>query len=309
MIRIARYRLDFTVETPLSLPAFAGSTLRGALGHALRAGACVTGAPQCDDCPLLASCAYAQIFEPRPPTPAHPLQDFNQIPRPYVLEPPEWGERRYAPGDRLSFHLVLAGHALDRLALILWALDGAFRRGVGHGNGTARLSALWLVSPQGARQLADRAAGPIAAHAVDAPAVPDSTGQRVTLDFHAPLRLQTNGRRASADELTPRKLLMSLIRRTALMCEFHGDGPLPIDFSALAARADTLGSHKSLRWRDWSRYSSRQQKRMDLGGVMGRWTLEGELEPFLPFLHLGQWLHLGKETVFGLGAYTLETHP
>jgi hypothetical protein len=35
---LARYRLDFTVDTPLTLPTFAGSTLRDASGTAFRAG-------------------------------------------------------------------------------------------------------------------------------------------------------------------------------------------------------------------------------------------------------------------------------
>ena len=41
----------------------------------------------------------------------------------------------------------------------------------------------------------------------------------------------------------------------------------------------------------------------------GRWTLRGNLAPFLPALHLGQWLHIGKETVFGLGRYALTHNP
>lgn len=39
---LARYRLEFFVDTPLYLPAYAGSTLRGAFGGALRAAACMT---------------------------------------------------------------------------------------------------------------------------------------------------------------------------------------------------------------------------------------------------------------------------
>jgi hypothetical protein len=45
---------------------------------------------------------------------------------------------------------------------------------------------------------------------------------------------------------------------------------------------------------------------MALGGVVGNWTLTGELAPFLPYLHLGQWLHVGKEATFGLGGYRLQ---
>lgn len=303
---LARYRLDFTVDTPLALPAFAGSTLRGAFGTAFRAGACMTGAKQCNGCPLLATCPYAVVFEPRPPAAGHPLQDFSQIPRPYVVEPPAWGERSYAPGETLSFHIVLAGRALTHLPLILWAFHKSLRRGVGKGDGTASLAQAWHAVGSDDTLILDSPGGNIVEHEASIPSTPTSPGEAVTLHFDAPLRLQVNGRRAMADEFTPRRLLTTLIRRIALIHEFHGSGPLPLDFSALAAQADVLGSEKQLMWRDWARHSSRQQRTMDLGGVVGRWTLTGDLAPFLPFLHLGQWLHVGKEAAFGLGGYRLE---
>lgn len=222
-----------------------------------------------------------------------------------MVEPPEWGEKSYAPGDILSFHLVLAGRAIGQLPLILWAFHKAFQRGVGKGDGTASLAQVWHVSGNTATRIANGPGGGIAEHSANVPPAPSSTATRISLLFDSPLRLQSNGRRATADELTPRKLLSGLIRRIALMHQFHGPGPLALDFKTLAAQAETLVSEKQLRWRDWSRYSSRQQQKMELGGVIGTWTLQGDLTPFLPFLHLGQWLHVGKETAFGLGAYTL----
>lgn len=305
---LARYRLDFAVETPLTLPAFAGSTLRGALGGVLRATACMTKAKTCDACPLLTSCPYAVVFEPRPPATGHPLQDFNQIPRAYVIEPPQWGEKTYEPGETLSFHLVLAGRVVEQLPLILWAFHNGFQRGVGKGDGTGSLARVWHVAGDEAILILDGPSGHIAPHEAIVPPTPAFTGNAVTLHFDAPLRLQTNGRRATAEEFTPRKLLTTLIRRVALIHEFHGPGSLPLDFKELAALADGQASDKQLRWRDWTRYSSRQQQKMELGGVIGSWKLTGDLVPFLPFLHLGQWLHVGKEAAFGLGGYRLELH-
>ena len=49
------------------------------------------------------------------------------------------------------------------------------------------------------------------------------------------------------------------------------------------------------------------QQRMVLGGALGRWTLQGDLAPFWPLLHLGQWLHVGKNATFGLGRYRMES--
>lgn len=305
VLPLARYRLDFTVDTPLHLPAYAGSTLRGAFGGALRASACMTRQKSCDGCPLLSTCPYALVFETRPPAGGHALQKFSQVPHPYVIEPPQWGERDYAPGEMLSFHLVLAGRALDQLALIVWAFVRAFQRGVGRGDGTAQLMRIVHLGDT-ETPLLEGPAGSLAEHATAVPPAP-TFAESATLCIDTPLRLQKNGHPIDAAALTARELLMALVRRTALICEFHGTGPLSLDFSGLAQQAATIVSEKNLHWRDWTRYSSRQQQKMALGGVVGNWKLSGDLTLFMPFLHLGQWLHVGKEATFGLGRYRLTT--
>lgn len=301
---LARYRLEFEVKTPLHLPAYAGSTLRGAWGGALRAASCMTRQPVCDGCPLIATCPYAAIFETRPPRDGTPsLQDFSQVPKPYVIEPPAMGARDYAPGEPLTFHIVLTGRALEQLPLILWAHVKAFRRGVGRGDGTAELVRV-VHEGQAETVILEGPDGAILEHETAVPP-PLTLRDTVTLRIHTPLRLQANGRRATAEEYSARRLLMALVRRVALLCEFHGPGRLDLDFSGLARHAESIESHKRLTWQDWTRYSNRQKQKMDLGGVVGEWTLAGDLAPFAPFLHLGQWLHVGKETAFGLGRYTL----
>ena len=189
------------------------------------------------------------------------MQDFNQIPRAYVVEPPQWGEKTYAPGEILSFHLVLAGRVLKQLPLILRAFHNAFQRGIGKGDGTASMVHIWHMEGVAAVPILESPCGHVATHKAAVPPAPTHAVSAVTLHFNA-----------------------------------------------LALVADGLASDKQLQWRDWTRYSSRQQQQMDLGGVIGRWKLTGDLAPFLHFLHLGQWLHVGKEAAFGLGGYRLEWH-
>ena len=53
--------------------------------------------------------------------------------------------------------------------------------------------------------------------------------------------------------------------------------------------------------------SSRQNTLMELGGLLGTFELSGsELATLWPALWWGQWVHTGKGTTFGLGAYRLE---
>ena len=73
--------------------------------------------------------------------------------------------------------------------------------------------------------------------------------------------------------------------------------------------SQSLTDTQDLHWFDWTRYSSRQQQEMTLGGVLGTWTLHGSTETLAalwPWLWLGQWLHVGKNASMGMGGYTLQ---
>jgi hypothetical protein len=303
---LARYRFEWRAATPVRLPDFAGSMLRGAFGQALRQLACMTRRKECPGCPLLASCPYPAVFAPQPPA-DHALQKFSAIPVPYVIEPPEDGARLVVPGETFSFSLVLIGRALAELPLIVLAWRQALARGIGPGDGTADLVRVLCCDTQGETEIHRPETDTIAAHPrrVEVPARESPEPNRLTLHFSTPLRLQHNGRPLGPDALSPRPLLMALVRRASLLAEFHAGGPLLQEFALLHQACAAIREEKNLRWRDWTRYSSRQEKKMALGGVVGSWTLAGPLVEFAPYLALGQWLHVGKEAVFGLGRYRL----
>ena len=307
---VARYRFEFQVRQPIRLPGYSGSMLRGAFGHALRQLACMTRQKECAGCPLIGSCPYPAIFAPPPPA-THSLQKFSQIPPPYVIEPPAWGSRVIAAGETLVFHQVLIGRALQELPLIVLAWRRAMARGVGAGDGTADLIRVVHCGEAGDQEIHRPEVGTIAAHAqtLDLHCSDNAaTTSAATLRFATPLRLQQNGRALPPDKLHARTLLMALARRANLLAEFHADGPLVADFAALGEAAAHIREEKHLTWLDWTRFSSRQQQKMSLGGVVGSWRLEGDLVPFTPLLQLGEWLHVGKEAAFGLGRYRLDVH-
>jgi CRISPR/Cas system endoribonuclease Cas6 (RAMP superfamily) len=81
---------------------------------------------------------------------------------------------------------------------------------------------------------------------------------------------------------------------------------LTLDFKSLIEKSQSIRVKKeNLSWFDWERYSARQDTRMKMGGFVGSITFEGDFEPFLPFLLLGEQIHVGKGTSFGLGKYEI----
>lgn len=301
---VVRYRLEFTADAPIHLPEYAGSALRGAFGHALRRAACVTREPDCSACGLYRSCAYPAIFEPPPPL-DYARRVMANVPPPFVVEPPPWGERAHRSGSALAFGIVLIGPALAQLPLVLMAWRNALRLGLGPQRGTARLDRVFVEGD--AEPVLAEAAGRVRPHEQSLPLPPpEASPHQVTLALETPLRLQREGHLLGVGELRARDLLMALLRRVAHLVELQIGGTLDVDFAALHAHAGCIDGDGQLAWRDWTRQSSRQQQRMVLGGLVGRWTLRGDLAPFWPLLYLGQWLHVGKNASFGLGRYRLE---
>ncbi|MGB5685089.1 MAG: CRISPR system precrRNA processing endoribonuclease RAMP protein Cas6, partial [Candidatus Electrothrix sp.] len=59
-------------------------------------------------------------------------------------------------------------------------------------------------------------------------------------------------------------------------------------------------------WRELPRFSGRQQQWMKFGGLLGSVSWQGRPEdfwPFLPYLAIGEWIHVGGKSSFGLGKY------
>ena len=311
---ITRYRFTAIVQQPLQLPDYAGSLLRGQFGAALRNVACMTRQSTCGGCPLLQTCPYTRVFEAvAPPKGSHALQDFSNIPQPYVIEPPTPGARVLATGDALVFNLVLVGDALAQLALIVFAMQRMLAHGLTRDRVPAELLRVEQVDANGAAHTVWASEKPtLADHAatLQVPAIPSGLSA-ITLHIHTPMRLQRQGQPLGVGQLTPRALVAAVGRRAALLLEFHaGLQGLGQAVQQAALASEALADDRDLHWHDWTRYSSRQQQAMTLGGVQGSWTLRGSADTLAqvwPWLWLGQWLHVGKETMMGMGGYTIES--
>lgn len=85
---ISRYELRLRAEEACSLPAFLGSTLRGAFGHALKSAVCVMEHRNCEQCMVADRCIYPYLFETPPPPDLALLRGQQRAPHPFILSPP-----------------------------------------------------------------------------------------------------------------------------------------------------------------------------------------------------------------------------
>lgn len=303
---IARYRFTFCVTEPIHTQLYAGSVLRGVFGHALRQLSCVTKAEVCTGCPLIAQCPYTAVFSPHEiDREWDEFKKVRQIPVPYLIEPPALGTKIYQKDDEFTFNMVLMGKSLEHLALIILAWRRALLRGIGKLEGKAELQNVEHINIESSRSIysAEFPKLTSAVHPLNIPQYKQS--KDVHLIFKTPLRIQKDKIILGAREMTAAIFLRNLIRRVSLVAQFQLGKPLYFDVHLYNSLADQVADERRLRWLDWSRYSSRQKQRMELGGLLGHWLLLDVPPEILAFLYLGQWLHVGKETSFGMGHYEI----
>lgn len=124
------------------------------------------------------------------------------------------------------------------------------------------------------------------------------------LSFLTPTRLKFDGNLSSTLEF--HILIRNLLRRISLLSYFHCGEELVLDFKGLIEEAKNVTIQKgNLHWQDWERYSNRQETKMKMGGFIGSVIFKGDFEKFMPFLLLGEYIHVGKGTSFGLGKYEI----
>ena len=145
---------------------------------------------------------------------------------------------------------------------------------------------------------------PVAAEHRAPPAPPPA----VRIRLLTPLRVKRRGHFVGVSDFDFRAFAGGLLRRISLLTYFFGETPLETDFAALLRQAESVPVVEcDLHWREWTRRSSRQQTKLQMGGLVGRFELAGPgLLPFWPILWLGQWTHAGKGCSMGLGRYVLE---
>ncbi|MBI4859007.1 MAG: CRISPR system precrRNA processing endoribonuclease RAMP protein Cas6 [Candidatus Riflebacteria bacterium] len=299
-----RVRCWLRAEEPLALPGFPGSLIRGALGKALREISCSTGGSTCVGCAESGVCAYGHAFE-TPVSLAGSPGPF--APHPFVLGLDLPASGRLSGHQSFPMDLTLIGRGKDHLASFVEAVRLMGHRGLSTDRRRVVLERVEDVAPGAVRTILGHGDGSFTASPTDwtvSDLAPRST-TRLTLATVSPVRLLA--RRDRVTDLDLPLLLRALFRRIGALARFHCGFEPEVDYGTLLALAASVRIVEAkLEWTDLRRYSGRQKRRMALGGLTGSLVFEGDLERFLPFLELGEIVHVGKGTAFGLGRYRLE---
>ena len=307
-LAVSRFTFGCTPEADLAFTSpFVGNTLRGALGMALRRMNCVMPHDTpCTACTLCATCAYAVLFEPRLGL-RSPLTDTaavhgHDVPRPFVIQPPDHTVGRYPAGATFTFCLTIFGERASYLPYFIAAFRRLGKIGLGPDRITYRLQSVtdhtggtvYSGDHTTVRQPAPPVVHPVSLNGAHPHAI--------TVRFVTPTRITVGGHYQDTPQFS--YIVLAAERRIRALQQFYdprhfNNQPL----TELHRLADAVRlTHARTRWVDLERVSRRQHTAMKLGGIVGEATYEGEqLHRFLPLLRLAEVTHLGKNCAFGLG--------
>lgn len=259
-----------------NLPAYLGSTLHGILGWAL--------STQKD--------VYRYIYENRR------LGGANQdIVNPYIIETPR-PRPVYQPGDLLSFRLILLGDAIDYADKVIQSLVQVQQFGLGVGRRKFHL--LDIMQGESLRPIWHSGQLDLSAARSESIEPQILKAEWCSIHLLTPMRIRRGG--TLVLKLDFPTLIRNIAGRVARLTERYGGYADP----EMAAQVCSLAEHvrmtsSGLYVHALNRYSTRRQESMDLSGLLGTMTFEGDLSPFTPWLYAARILHIGRNITFGCG--------
>ena len=302
-------KLKFIIDFPNGavLPEHKVSALRGTMGEALLGQFCVHNR-NCAVCPFEKSCIVRMTMYTQTEKKPAFMQGNNDSVG-YLLE---YEDRRtqFTPEDESFFFLTLFGRSIEYFSLYLNALYQTGRTGIGKGNQQFRI--LRIETQEHAmlldgnnvdmrnfriRMLSDYVQKRYYQLQKTHQNLETPDVYRVT--FHTPLCVKYEGkyiRQFSAEAIVPAvfRRIMMLDYFTEQYIEMPQPERLPVSSAQRSFPAEV------------TRYSSTQDRKITLRGITGFISLKDVLEEMLKYLLAGELLHIGKNTSFGFGRYTVE---
>jgi hypothetical protein len=312
-MRYGKYVFSCRLKSDAILPAYKGSTFRGVFGIALKRVVCALKLQECKDCLLRHKCVYFLAFETH--RDEYDGQESKRIaspPHPYVIEPSLETKTRYSSGEPFEFALILFGQINDYLPYFIYAIEQMGMIGIGK-KVDGRRAGFVLES------IATEKKEVIYSHddkkirngnfchslsLIDAAHGEDDDARYLEITIETPLRLKFKNKLEAT--LPFHVLTRAALRRISSLYEHYGNGEPSLNYRDLVRRAEEVEIVRSdLKWIDWKRYSNKQEQSMLMGGITGAVTYTGNLGAYLPLLRLCEKFHLGKQTTFGLGRFTI----
>ncbi len=313
MLQIYKYIIKIQLMRNAQLPEYKGSMFRGAFGWAFRNAVCITKQKTCDNCILKNQCSYFGIFETElPANKLSILRGIKKLPHPMIIHPPLTWNRTFETGAELEIGITLFGEYSEYFPFVLYAFQQMGKSGIGASRVPFEVLSVYNIdgSNESAKIFDSKdniLKGQYAPIEINSDIENYSNTKTIKISFKTPARIQADSVILSNKAKVNYELLLrSAFRRYKILETLFGlpnkddNYDEPKDFETVKTVENMLDFH------DWERYSNRQERKIEMGGFLGNIIFTGEFNNYLGYLIACEHLHIGKNTVFGLGKYKME---
>ncbi len=249
---------------------FIGSMLRGALGYSLKKVTCINPSFTCKGCFATTNCLYYDFFETK--------NRYHNYRFDFALH-----------SELFEFSLYLYGDAKEKLPYLLSALHKSLSE---NGLGKDRIKPKEFFFYINGRTAYDGKEFKIPQKYIKEFQL-DSYSPNIELQLLTPLRIKRESRFVGAKEFDLVYVLNSLYQRYLGLTE-QKPSKLPFEPRYKIEKKD-------INWKQLTRYSNRQQTKMNMDGLMGEIIIKDIDNQSYELLKLGEIIGAGKQTVMGLG--------
>ncbi|MBR1854223.1 MAG: CRISPR system precrRNA processing endoribonuclease RAMP protein Cas6 [Lachnospiraceae bacterium] len=278
------------------LPKYKTSALRGGMGEMLLRENCIRDR-NCSDCSLEEECIVRRIMYSQMRIQPAFMSDGDSVG--YVIHCEDRAEE-FQEGDTLSFYVLLFGRMAAYTGQIIRAFKQLGENGLGRDKAQFAVKNVSecedtlenYVGFRKQRFLKQTLLRQSAAGSVD-------SIEKVKLRFRTPVAVKY--RKEMLCSFDTAALLQAVERRLYMLNCYEG---IPVERIQTDEHVPLLIRQQAVPV-GVKRYSSRHGKNMWLNGILGEVILEAPDEVALELLLAGELVHIGKNTSFGFGKYTV----
>lgn len=269
------FRLDATGASNLQLL----SIIRRGFPESFRTESVRLGIPE----------AYDRTFGQALSSDPSAVKRFQKPPLPFAFKISDSSE--FYVGRSLI--LNIAGKAVNDVSCYIGAVRGVFSAVSNTPGITVKIRQVATISADGNESLVEKDDGEVSLIGVDDILPPLWSVSAVQIDFVTPIQLVREGH--LLHRLTFSDFIRPLMRRVSALSYYYCGFEYDLDFQRMAADSlDVSADDASLAWVKGAGNSS---------GIKGGVRFFGDLQPYIPFIMLGEQFNLGKGASYGMGAY------
>ncbi len=305
-MRYISLKLTFKPESETFFPLNPVNTFRGALGYSLRHVSCIQGKKSdkyaCKTCKYAKGCAYALCYETNIDHLKVDLDNLKSFEIPHLMNIDSGfpGNTVVKPNGRYSFNIRLLGNAVSIAPYIVVAAKNAAMQGI-----KGSIAELETIVDELAGKVIwsmknDNLILPeVDNFIIQEPDWKNTENCELKLNFVTPVAFKNNGKITREPDFS--RIIGSLMRRYTFFEATEGR-KLNWHFTEISELAKQVRiSGMNIETVSWERYSTRQEQRIPISGVIGTVSYIGPVAAFEELLNAGEILRCGRSITLGQG--------